>query len=59
MARNIMRGSTMINSRAVAIQYFFLCGLFYFCEGTDIASCADDTTPYNVNLTQELVVNEF
>ena len=35
----------------------FLCDLFYFFEGTDIASYADDSIPYNANLTQELVVN--
>ena len=29
-----------------------------FLNGTDIASKADDTTPYNTNLTQEVVINK-
>ena len=29
-----------------------------FLDGTDIASKADDTTPYNTNLTQEVVINK-
>ena len=58
MARNIVWGSTEINSRAIASQYFF-CDLFYLLEGRDIASYMDDTTPYNTNLTQELGNNEL
>ena len=37
----------------------FHCDLFYFLEGTDKASYADDTTLYNANLTQKLVINEL
>lgn len=33
--------------------------LFYFFEGTDIASYTDDTTSSNDNVTQQLVINEF
>ena len=33
--------------------------VFYFVEVTDIANYADDTKPYNVNLTQELVINDL
>ena len=29
-----------------------------FLDGTDIASKADDITPYNTNLTQEVVINK-
>ena len=37
----------------------FVCDSFDFLEGTDIACYEDDTTPYNGNLTQELVINEL
>ena len=37
----------------------FLCDFFFFLEGNNIASYADDTTPYNANLTHELVTNEL
>ena len=52
MSRNIVWISTRISSRAIA--FFFFRGLFYFLEGTDIASYANNTTTYNVTLTQEL-----
>ena len=58
MARNIVWGSTWINSRPLQFN-IFLCNLFYFLEGTDIGSYADDTKSYNANLTQELVTNEL
>ena len=51
MSRNIVWVSTRISSRAIA---FFFSALFYFLEGTDIASYANNTTTYNVTLTQEL-----
>ena len=57
MVRNIIWGSTEINSRAISIQYF-LCYLFYFLKSTDIASYADGTTRYNDNLIQKLVIND-
>ena len=31
--------------------------LLYFFQGTDITSIANDITPYNSNLTQDLVIN--
>ena len=37
----------------------FFCDLFYFLKGTDIASYADDTTPYNTNFIQEQVINKL
>ena len=37
----------------------FLFDLFHFLQCTDKASYADDSTPYNANLTQELVINEL
>ena len=37
----------------------FLCDLFYCLECTDISRYADDITPYNANLTQELVINKL
>ena len=46
-----MLGSLLVN--------IFPCHLFYFLGGTIIASYADDTTPCNANLTQELVFNEL
>ena len=58
MATNAVWVSTVINSRTITIQYFF-CDLFYFLKGTDIASYADDTTPYNVNFIQEQVINKL
>ena len=58
MATNVVWVSTVINSRTIAIQYFF-CDLFYFLKGTDIASYADDTTPYNANFIQEQVINKL
>ena len=30
-----------------------------FSIATDIASCADDMTPYNTNWTEELVINKL
>ena len=36
----------------------FLCNFFYFLESTNIASYADNTTSYNSNLTQKLVVHK-
>ena len=56
MVKNVAWGSTGINSRAIAIQYFSL-PLLYFIKGTDIANYVDDTTPYNANLMQYLVLN--
>ena len=37
----------------------FLCDLIYFLKCTIIASYADDTTLYNANLTQEIVINNL
>lgn len=37
----------------------FLCDLFHFVESTVKANYAEDTTPYNANSTQELVINEL
>ena len=58
MTKIIVGGSTGINARAISIQYFF-CDLFYFLEGTGIASYTEDTTPYNTNFTKELVINRL
>ena len=50
-------GSTEINSETIAQLFnIFLCGVFYFLEDTNIASNVDNTTHYNPNLTQELVI---
>ena len=57
MAVNIAWASTVINSRAIATQDFSL--WLSFLKGTDIASYLDDTTPYNPNLTQEVIINGF
>ena len=59
MTRIIVWISRGISSRAIASQYIYLYDLFYFLQGTDIASYADDTTPYNANLSQELVINKL
>ena len=37
----------------------FLCNLLYFIKSTDTTTYANDTIPYNANLTQQLVINEF
>ena len=37
----------------------FLCDLFYFLEGKDLASYVDVTIPLSVNLTQKLVINKL
>ena len=34
----------------------FFSDFFYFLEGADIATYADDNTPYNANLTQKPVI---
>ena len=36
-----------------------MCDLFYFLEGVAIASYAEDTTPYNANKTNDLVIREI
>ena len=33
----------------------FLCDLFNFLQGAAVASCADNTTPYSTNKTNDLV----
>ena len=35
----------------------FLFDLCYFLEGANLISCADGNTPYNANLTPEIVIN--
>ena len=37
----------------------FFCDLLYYLGGTDITSHADDTTPFNANLTREIVINNL
>ena len=37
----------------------FLCDKFLCLEGTDVASCADYATTYNINLTWELVIKKL
>ena len=37
----------------------FICDIFYFLEGFDIANYADDSTPYCVGKTAESVVNNL
>ena len=37
----------------------FLCDLLYFPEGVTVASYVDDTTPYSVNKTNDLVIKEI
>ena len=41
------------------ILNIFLCDLFYFPEGVAVASYADDTTPYSVSKTNDLVMKEI
>ena len=36
-----------------------MCDLFYFLEGVTVASYPDDTTPYSVNKTNDLVIKEI
>ena len=33
--------------------------IFYFLEGTAVASYADDATPYSANKTNDLVIKEI
>ena len=37
----------------------FLCDLFYLLEGVTVACCADDTTHYTANKTNDLVIKEI
>ena len=37
----------------------FLCDLFYFFEGVAVASYVDNTTPYSVNKTNDLIIEHF
>ena len=37
----------------------FFCNLFYFLERAAVASYADDTTPYIINRTNDLVIKEI
>ena len=39
------------------IQTFFQ--TFYFLDGVTVASYADDTTPYSVDKTKDLVIKEI
>ena len=36
-----------------------MCDLYYFQEGVTVASCANDTTPYSANKTNDLVIKEI
>ena len=44
---------------APVIFNIFFCDLFYFLEGVSVASCADNTTPYTANKTNDLVIKEI
>ena len=57
MVRNIVWGSTEIDSRAIAIQYFSL--WFILLSGRYGYSKFITITSYNANLTQYLVINEL
>ena len=58
MARIIAWGSTGINSRTIAIQYFYL-WLILLSRRHWYSKLRDNTAPYNVSLTQELVINDL
>ena len=51
----ILQGSIL----DLLIFNIFLYDLFYFLEGVAVASYADDTTPYSVNKTNDLVIKEI
>ena len=47
MGRNFFGGFTWFYSEPILL--FFLCNLFLFIKNKDIASYADDTTPYKTS----------
>ena len=57
--KNIFYGIPQGSILGPLIFNIFMCDLFYFLEGVSLASYADDTTPYTVNKTNDLVIKEI
>ena len=57
--RELLHGVPEGSILGLLLFNIFLCDLFHFLEVTDIASYADDTTPYYANSTKELIITKL
>ena len=57
--RELLHGIPEGSILGLLLFNIFLCDLFHFLEVTDIASYADDTTPYYANSTKELIITKL
>ena len=57
LLRELLYGVPQRSILGLLLLHIFLCYLFYFIEGTDIESYADDTKLYNANLRKYASIN--